>query len=393
MNTKRISRASLSLLLIVAIVASLLAANTAKANTLTVSVGGTNTIQLQNKAKDGYYTLTNAYSSNTNAATVNYAGSIATVSGVANGTSTITVTYVDSDDNSTIKTHIVSATIGTGVAGNTGNPNTGSTVTVNVGSTATVGSYYSLSSAVSMNTAIANVTQSGNTLTVTGVSAGNTTLSIIAATASGMTPQTYSIPITVVGSGATPTPTPGTTTNTYALNVGQKQTMGTYASVGTYNSSDSSVATVTAEGNSIVFTGVKAGTATLTYTATIAGASSASNFSYTVTVGGGAAATPTPTAAAATATPEANTSGLKFKKSEHSIDFSEHGKKKLVLKNMTLDGTEMKPSELVWLSTDEDILTVNKKTGVFKLASTGVVFLVAADPQTGATGSVKITVE
>ena len=329
------------------------------------------------------------------------------VTGLANGTAKITITYKDS--NATIagnRTQVYTITVGTGTA----TTNTTSNVTVNLGESATVGTYGRVWSAVSNGTGIASITSTNTTVTVYGVSAGTTTLTldVSSSTAAAQADTRITVNVTVNNPNANNnTNTPMAVSET--LTVGQKATPAiTYSSVSNQRSTNEAVAKISVENNKVTIEGVGPGTATITFTATPSNSTVSANYTYNITVTGTATATPAPTATPTAAASISNSSdsddsdddnkgvatsddkGIVFVKDKYSLSVS---KKSYKLKDIELDGDSVEASDLFWLSTDSSVVSIKSSTGAFKAKSKGSAYIVAVDIETGYTASAKITVK
>lgn len=381
MSIKGKSRRGLALLLTVVMVLAIapLAANASGVTSLTV--GQTQSgYQVTNANGSGYGTITNVVSSNTAFVTVaTWNASGFSLTGVAAGSAVVTITYTDTNTGTTGLTDTLSVT----VSASSSNTATSGTVSVVAGSTSTVGSFYQIHSVTMANTAIAtpvfSTVAGSGTLTLTGLTAGSTTMTVYATLTNGATPTYYTYTVNVTASSTTNTTntTSGYTQN-HSLDAGKTASI-EFVSATNIVSSNSAVATATFANGKLTMTGVSAGTATITFTGTTSSSSTAMTYTINLTVTG---------TASGSSTSSGSTSGLVFSKTSTSIAAN----KSYRLKNIKLDGVSVAAAELRWMSSDTDVLTVNATSGIFKGKSSGTAYLVAIDPSNGGVAVLKVTV-
>jgi uncharacterized protein YjdB len=184
-------------------------------------------------------------SSNTSVATVGSSSGI--VSGVSGGNATITYT-VTNECGSATTTAIVTVNATPSVSGITG------TLTVCTGATTSLNNATGGGAWTSSLTGVATVSGTG---VVSGIAAGNTTISYTVTNSCGTNAATAIVTVN-------PTPNAGTITGSSSVNTGATITLSNAASGGAWSSSNSN-ATVNSSG---VVTGVTVGTATISYTVT-----------------------------------------------------------------------------------------------------------------------------
>lgn len=285
--------------------------------------------------------------------------------GVKAGQTTVTVNWTDS--SSTTHQEIITVTVN-----NTYNSNSALSVAV-AGSTNTR-SYTQITNVSIANPAIASVVNNTTYATVTGISAGTTTLTVSYFNNGSITSDTYTITVTGSYNGS------GTTTpagQQHTLAVGQTNKVSNIVQATNIVSSNPSVGTAAIEDGVLVLKGLSAGTTDITFSGSSTVGGAASNYKITLTVTG-----------SGTATATAST-GVTFSKASTSVDSGKNYR----LKGMKINGTSASASELRWMSTDTDVMTVNAKTGVFKGKTSGSAYLIAADPSTGAVGSIKVEIK
>jgi choice-of-anchor A domain-containing protein len=198
------------------------------------------TITLSNTTAGGTWS-----SSNTSVATVSSSG---VVTGVAAGT--VTISYAVSNScGTTTKTASVTVNDAPTVADITGNTTVCKNSTITL-SDATAGGTWS-----SSDISVATVSNTG---VVTGIKTGTVTISYAISNGCGTTTKTKSI---VVGDVITVNDITGTTT----VCKGSTTALSNSTAAGTWSSSNTSVATVDANG---VVTGIAAGTSTISYSVT-----------------------------------------------------------------------------------------------------------------------------
>ena len=271
-------------------------AGSSSAISKTLYIGDTETIEIARKFTGSVASYT-VVSSNTPAATASITGYDLTITAVAAGSATVTVTATNSlgsatqTYNLTILTPVPPSTVGT-IANQS--MNIGDTTTVNVSGyfDGNVDSYSVTSSNLTQATAVLN----GPILTVTGIAAGSPTVTVTATNntnAIGTATQTFTVTVTSLVPMASGTP------GNQSVNVGASTTVGVSGyftgdvdrfSAASWNTA---VATASMSGSNLTITGVAAGSTTIRVTATnTTNAIGTATQDYSVTV---TAATTTPT--------------------------------------------------------------------------------------------------
>ncbi len=208
-----------------------------------VEIGITATVNIT--AGSGNYSVT---SNNTTIATAILSGTVVTITGIAGGNTTVTV-----KDNTTNQTKIVTVKVS--------HPNLAidnDAVVLEIGMTSTVnilsgsGSY----SVTSNNTTIATATLSGTVVTITGIAAGNTTVTI----KDNATNQTKIVTVKVSH------PNLVIDNDEVEVEKGMTTTVNILAGSGNYSatSSNTAIATATLSGTVVTITGIAAGNTTVT---------------------------------------------------------------------------------------------------------------------------------
>lgn len=328
--------------------------------TMALAVGATETIA----ASTGSY-ITSATSSNSSVASVYaaYGSSYATVTGLSVGTATISIYQGTSTTPYTLTVYVTA----------TGSGSTASSIPLTVGQSATYQSNGYFASISIANTSIANVsfTPYGTTATFTGLAAGST-YAYITEVINGAQ-QNRTVPIVVTGG------TNAGGSSTTALTVGGRATV--YPTTGATllgaSSANPNVATVTYTSTSAVITGISAGTTTVTLNQYY-------NGSYnTVTV------TVYVTGSSSSGNSGSTAGGINFKSSAVSVTKG----KRYSLKGMTVNGSTVSASDLLWVSADEDIITVDANTGKFKAVGRGSTLLIAVTKDAKNIGSITVNVK
>ncbi len=244
-----------------------------------VANGNTQTVDVADKFSDTDDLTFSAISNDINIATVGVANdSEVTVTPLAAGTATITVTATDIAGQTVEQTFSVSVTnpapttVGT-MDNMTDLVENGSPQTVNVATSFNDPNDTLTFTATSDNTAIATVTVMDSIVTVTPVAVGTTTITVTATDIAGQTAeQTFSVSVT----NPAPTAT-GTMDNmTDLVENGSPQTVNVATNFSDPNdrltfsvvSSNTAIATVTVMDSVVTVTPVAVGTATITVTAT-----------------------------------------------------------------------------------------------------------------------------
>ena len=248
----------------------------------TLTAGGTATVDVA-AAFTGSVDTYRATSSDTAAVTATVNGSALTLTGVAEGRATVTVTAAHSTGRAT---QTIAVAVEPAAPQATG---TLAAQTVTAGASATVDAAGAFSGAVdsylvtSSNAAVLDVALAGSVVTLTGVAAGTATVTVVAANRSGSAAQTLSVAVNLP-----PAPTLGgplasqtlQVTETLAADIaaGFKGRIDTYAAT----SGDTGTLTVAVDGPEVSLTGVAVGSTTVTVTAINAAGRAARSFNVTV---------------------------------------------------------------------------------------------------------------
>ncbi len=259
-----------------------------------VANGNTQTVDVADKFSDTDDLTFSAISNDINIATVGVANdSEVTVTPLAAGTATITVTATDIAGQTVEQAFSVSVTnpapttVGT-MDNMTDLVENGSPQTVNVATSFNDPNDTLTFTATSDNTAIATVTVMDSIVTVTPVAVGTTTITVTATDIAGQTAeQTFSVSVT----NPAPTATGTIADITHLVANGSPQAVNVASNFSdldtltfTATSDDTAIATVTVMDSIVTVTPVAAGTATITVTATDrAGQTAEQTFSVSVT--------------------------------------------------------------------------------------------------------------
>lgn len=329
------------------------------AGSQTVTIGSPLTIPMPNENFTGTATVLSASTNNSAIVTVTYGTNDFTLVGVSAGQAQVTVRARDSRDNHEFNMFVPVTVTGSSSTGYTRN------VSTPLGTTVTLDSFNYVASTNSSNTSVSTVYQSGNAVMATAASVGTSTITVIGTKAGTTNQATYTYYLTVTSTST------GTNTSNVSLRAGQDALIGqggAYSSVSNYSSSNTSVATVTLNNNVITISGKSTGTAVVTFTATVAGTGQVVTYTVNVTVTGS----------------YYNDgyidniydgTGLDIGIAERIVAEG----KSYRLKGITQNGTPVAANELLWLSTDDTIVTVGKATGIFKARKTGTARLIAVD--------------
>ena len=296
-------------------------------------------------------------------------GSAVTVTPLKAGTTVLSFWGQSTDGTQTL--YSFSITVG----GNSGTTKTLDTVNLKVGETHYISpesSTFYLAGNNSSN--IANMTKSNdNRILITAVAAGTTSLSY--SYYSGATAYSVVVPVTVTAAAAT-TPT----SQAISLSVGQTYTQN-FTTVGLSNNTNAAVATTkianVSGGQQLTVTGVSAGTTTITLVYT----SSSGNGTLTLTV--------TVTGSSGSSTANSESSGIYFKSLSVNIPTG----KKYRISGIKLNGSAIAATNLLWISSDTTVMTVNATTGVFQGKKAGSARLIAVDKEGKYVNSIAVTVK
>lgn len=362
------SHRALAFLLSVALTLLLFGAGASAATettTFNMVTGGTITRSIQNRYNENAATVLSSSTADNSIATVSNTSSNFTINAVAAGQTTVTVNVLDTS-NSANDTWIITVVV-------TGNSSsTTKNVTIARGNSVTLDNFSSVTSHTSSSSSIASTAQSGTAIIATGNAVGSCTITVVGVLSGNSTSQTYLYNITVTDSSSTST---GTSSSSVTLRAGQNALIGqggTYSSVTSYSSTNNSVASVSLSGAVVTISGLTAGSATITYIATIAATGQVVTYTIYVTVSGSV----TNTDYIETVSTSSSGSGLSIGVTERLVAEG----KSYRLKGITMNGSSVAANELLWLSSDDTVVTVNKSTGVFKAQKVGTARLIAVDP-------------
>lgn len=327
----------------------------------TITAGVPESINIENKNKVGFATILSTSTADASIVTVAYTSSNFTLTGLKAGSTVVTVKVHDNSDN-TEYNWLITVTVQGSSTGTTRN------VSLIQGSSVTLDNFSSVSSTNSSNPSVVNVSQSGTAVIAAGQLVGSSTVTVTGVLSGTSSQLTYTYYVTVT-TGST-----STNTSSVTLKVGQDAVIGqggAYSSVSNYASSNTAVASVSVNNNVLTISAHSAGTATVTFTATVSGTGQVVTYTINVTVNG---------------TTIINNGdyienvyndgyGLEIGMAERLVAEG----KTYRLKGITLNGKAVAANELLWLSTDDDIVTINKTTGIFKARKTGTTRLIAVD--------------
>lgn len=277
--------------------------------------------------------------------------------------------------------------------------------TIRVGGTYMSDVYYNITSVTSSAPTIATATvyplsATQQYVVVTGVSAGTARISYSYTTSPGSSTLTGSISITVEadgsqvslsGSSSTSTTTSSSATAELAAGKSYNLLSPNYYEVTNVVVSDSSIvsaeATGTAGSMNLKAKALSAGETTISFGYRQTASSSIMNTRITVKVSGTAPTTVTPNSTSTTTTTTSTNDssslsvsgdeGISFGK-RTSVNTAKVGKS-YRLSGIKLNGEAIGADELLWLTPDSDILSVNMTTGVFKCKTKGEATLIAVD--------------
>ncbi len=227
-----------------------------------------------------------ATSSDTAVVTVSTTGSVVSLSGVAAGSATVTVTAVNTAGRAT---QTIAATVAAALAAPTATGTlaartltAGASVDVDVAAafTGTVDTY----GATSSDTAVVTVSTTGSVLTLSGVAAGTATVTVVATNTGGRATQTIAVTVAAALAAPTASGTLAAQTLTAGTSV-DVDVAGAFAgTVDTYTatSSNGAVLDIALAGSTVTLVGVAAGTATVTVTAANTGGNATQTLAVTV---------------------------------------------------------------------------------------------------------------
>ena len=362
----------------------------AKASSFNLTVGNTEPVSIPNSSGNGHATITSVLSSNTSIATIatsTLRPTEAIVTGVSTGSATLTIETRDTDST---KTKTTSLTVD--VVSSSSSSTTGNTINLVAGNSSIVGSYSGVTNYTSSNPAVATLALSGGILTVTGVSAGNATLTYTALETGG-TLRNYSTPVVVTASSNSTTTTTPTTGQSLTIEAGKNAKTAAFSSISTYQSADTNIATVKAESNSLIITGVSAGSTTVSYTGVLPGTTNSTSGTFNVTVTGSSVSITETTNENSDATVDDIEEGIKFLDKQKKLTFKLADKKRYRLSGVTLEGEAINVNKLLWVSTNDSIVTVGKTTGIMKPIKKGKAIVIAFDKNGKYMETTEITVK
>lgn len=329
----------------------------------TITAGVPESINIENKNRVGFATILSASTADASIVTTAYTSTNFTLTGVKAGSTVVTVKVHDNSDN-TEYNWLITVTVQGSSTGTTRN------VSLPLGSSVTLDNFSSVSSTNSSNPSVVNVSQSGTAVNAFAQLSGSSTITVTGVLSGTSSQLTYTYYVTVTGGTTSPT----TNISSVTLKAGQDAIIGqggTYSSVTSYNSSNTAVATVSINNNVLTISGKSAGTATVTFTATIAATGQLVTYTVNVTVSG----TTIINNGDCIETVYNDGDGLQIGMAERLVAEG----KSCRLKGITLNGKAVAANELLWLSTDDAIVTINKTTGIFKARKTGTTRLIAVD--------------
>lgn len=327
---------------------------------------------MANKSGSGNGNITSAMTNDSSIVTVTNTATSVTIRALRTGNTTVTVNWTDSN-TSQMHTDQIYVTVTDSY-----NSNTGSTLNVSVGSTVNTNSLGQIVSATTLNSGIATAYNNNTYASVTGVSAGTTTLTVLYYNSGSANISTATYTVNVTGS-YTGTGSTSAVSQPFSLEVGKTANIPSVVAATNVVSSNPSVGTAAIENGQMVLRGLSAGTTEITFngSTTAGGASTAYKITLTVTGTGTASSGGT-----------SSSGGVSFSKTSTSVSSGKNYR----LKGMKVNGSSAVAGDLRWMSTNTDVLTVNAKTGVFKGKTSGTAYLVAADPDSGAVGSIKVEI-
>ena len=225
-----------------------------------------------------------AMSSNGAVLDIALAGSVVTLTGVVAGTATVTVTATNTTGSAT-QTIVVTVnlppapTLGAQLAAQTLQVTEVLAVDVAAGFNGRIDTY----TAVSGDTDTLTVTVDGSAVTLTGVAVGSTTVTVTAINAAGRAARSFAVTVNALTAPqVAATPVAQTLTAGEELRVDVTDAFTGIVATYTATSNNTTVATATTDGSTVILTGVAAGTATVTATATNSAGSVSQDFAVTV---------------------------------------------------------------------------------------------------------------
>lgn len=300
-----------------------------------------------------------------------------------------------------VNTNTTTGTTSNGVVVN------GMNVTIPKGQTWQVpGSYYIISGSSSATT-VATAVPTGNAgsmvLNVNGLTPGTSTITGTKMATATTAAEGFTYTITVTDTAAATT-TPAATGTTTALpgtklaamtlskaGAVQSTAASTFAQIeaGSIKSDHPTIATAEIVGTQVKVKGISAGSTHIGFRAQTTGGTMA-DYVIPVTVGGtGTASTGGGLAGGNSSTSSYEISDVVFKKDSYTL--AKSTKKAYVLKGMMVEGETVAASDLLWVSNNTGVVTVNSKTGTFRvLKNSGSARLIAVDSDGEAIGSVII---
>lgn len=328
-----------------------------------------------------YTSVTNLYSSNSNvaSATFNQATGRIVVRALSNGSATITAKGVRSGAEYNVS---IAVTVNTGSTATTGVVRSGNTITMPKGTTYNLdGTYYSAALAGNNYPNIATAAVSGpvgsQIVTFTALSQGMTTVAIQYKTSETAALQVDTFLVTVTDVATTVQTAPAT-----SLVVGEMKRVGSLGTIdaSSVRSQNTAIAEVTPSTSELLIRGIAAGTTTITFNAIPANGNTTYSYTMSVTVTGTGTTTTTTTGG-----------GITFTKDTYTLSKSKAGKAYTFNGMVKLNGEAVKVNELLWVSTDTSVVSVNSKTGKFKvLKNSGSARLIAVSKDGKSVGSTLI---
>lgn len=354
-----------------------------------------------------YGNIINAVSSNTTIVQVTRINSNQIQISTSNieGTSNITITAKVVSTGDTVTATIPVITNVTGSAPTVSNTSYGTnTITVNQSYTYPQ-TFRKLSDVSSSNPLIATASSysigDDGTIVVVGVSAGTATISYKYYPSAGSYQQSGSFSITVTtgsssGSqaslyGATTTKTPDITVRAgYAATPATK-----YYEITSVKIADTSIATAEITGSAgdmgFRIKGLKAGDTTFSFSYRLVNNGPIYNATHTLSVTGTASSSSSSSGGTSISSSTGSSDEIEnvsntSSSADEGISFGGRtrsnvklGKSYTMKTGLKLNGESVTPGELLWLTPDSDIISVNKTTGVFKAIAKGTATLIAVD--------------
>lgn len=327
-----------------------------------------------------YTNVTSLVSSNTTVASARFENGRIVVRALANGSATITA--VATRDNVTYNVSIA-VTVNTSSVATTGVVVNGSNITMPASSTHVLAPTYYSAQPSSGTPAVATVTVTGNLgsqkVTINAVSQGMSLITVLYKNSETGTLQTENYVVTVTGVSTTVQTAP-----TLNLVLNETKAITDYMDIDPSSVRSANTGIVSIVAVSTTQFNVKAvavGTTNITFTAKPNNGTT--SYSYTMPV--------TVTNASQGSGSSATAGSITFNKTAYTLSKSKAGKAYTFNGQIKLNGESVKVNELLWLSTDTAVVSVNSKTGKFKvLKNSGSARLIAVTKDGKNIGSVTV---